>query len=511
MNFKKNPLTSRLFMIVSSAVFWGILAHGMALFHKFSYHDDTSAFNSVGVSYQAGRWMLGLMGDFVRKTTGGRLYSLPIVNGMVTILCIALILCLIYKMTDLCDPVMCFLVTGILVTFPAITSVFGYMFTAPYYYFGLLCGVFGIYLFNRKKNLLTLLLCIALMACAVGTYQVNISALTCVLILITLQHTLHSEYHPHDILKAAAGILLPAAGSMAAYLVVNQIFLKIKGIEMVSDRRNISGMGMTGISGYLGRILTAYKEFFCPTAKSDENMFPFIARYLHQALIVICLILAICLVVKAFRENVLKGVTLAILTAVYPLAAYLVFVMVEQYIIHSVMTFGEAFTFLLAVWLFENTDAAPKAVVWSKKIVLILTALLLFMNIRLAGLCYLKADVLQSQAVSFYNSLASRIRSVKEYTDETPVVYINEDKKEDQSFAGTDPWFESIRILPYGYSSIINNYEWKKNMAFWCGFRPEVSSSEPFESSPVVAAMPSYPDDGSVRFIDGCIVVKFSD
>ena len=193
---------------------------------------------------------------------------------MVTILCIALIIYLVYKMTDLCDPVMCFLVTGIFVTFPAITSVFGYMFTAPYYYFGLLCGVFGICLFNRKKNLLTLLLCIVLMACAVGTYQVNISALTCVLILITLQHTLHSEYHPHDILKAAAGILLPAAGSMAAYLIVNQIFLKVKGIEMVSDRRNISGMGMTGISGYLGRILIAYKEFFYPSTQADENTLP---------------------------------------------------------------------------------------------------------------------------------------------------------------------------------------------------------------------------------------------
>ena len=175
------------------------------------------------------------------------------------------------------------------------------------------------------------------------------------------------------------------------------------------------------------------------------------------------------------------------------------------------MTFGEAFTFLLAVWLFENTDAAPKAAVWSKKIILILTALLLFMNIRLAGLCYLKADVLQSQAVGYYNSLASRIRCVKGYTDEMPVVYINEDKKEDQSFAGTDPWFDSIRILPYTYSSIINNYEWKKNMAFWCGFKPAASSAEPYENSGIVAAMPSYPDEGSIKIIDGCIVVKFSD
>ena len=511
MNFKKNPLASRLFLIVSGGIFWGILAHGMALFHKFSYHDDTSAFNSVGVSYPAGRWMLGLMGDFVKKATGGRLYSLPIINGLVTILCIALILYLVYQMTDLCDPLMCFLVTGIFVTFPAITSVFGYMFTAPYYYFGLLLGVFGIYLYHTKKNLLTLLLCIALMSCAVGTYQTNISALTCVLILVTLQDTLQGEYQPRGILKAAAGILLPAAGSMAAYLVVNRIFLSAKGIEMVSDRRNISGMGVTGISGYLGRVVTAYREFFYPSAQADENMFPFTARYLHEALIIICLILAVRLLIRVFRENALKGLTLAILIAVYPLAAYLVFVMVDQSIIHSVMTFGEAFTFLLAAWLFENAGIESKTAAWSKKIILVLTALLLFMNIRLAGLCYLKADVLQSQAVGYYNSLAARIRSVKGYTDEMPVVYINEDNKEDLAYADTRPWFDSILLLPYTYPSIINNYEWKKNMALWSGFKPETASAEPFADSEIVAAMPSYPDDGSVKIIDGCIVVKFSD
>ena len=511
MNFKRNPLTSRLFVIISSAVFWGILAHGMAFFHKFSYHDDTSAFNGVGVSYPAGRWMLALMAGFVRKATGGRLYSLPIVNGLFTILCIALMLYLVYTMTDLRDPVMCFLVTGIFVTFPAITSVFGYMFTAPYYYFGMLCGVAGVCVFYRKKTILSLLACIALMCCSIGTYQINISACVCVMLLISLQNTLHSQYRPHDLVKTAAGVLLPAAGSLAAYLAVNRLFLNLKGIEMVSDRRNISGMGMTGISGYLGRIAAAYREFFYPTADCDENMFPYTARYLHQILIAVCLILAVWLLVKVYKENVLKGLTLTVLMAVYPLGAYLVFVMVDRNIIHSVMVFAEAFPFLLAVWLFENTVSGSKAAAWLKKGGLILTALLLFMNIRLAGLCYMKADILQSQAIGYYNSLASRIRCVKEYTDETPVVYINEDKKEDNSYTGADSWVDSIRILPYGFSSIVNNYEWKKNMALWTGFKPPVSSSEPYEDSEIVAAMPCYPDDGSIKYMDGCIVVKFSD
>ena len=48
-------------------------------------------------------------------------------------------------------------------------------------------------------------------------------------------------------------------------------------------------------------------------------------------------------------------------------------------------------------------------------------------------------------------------------------------------------------------------------MALWTGFKPPVSSSEPYEDSEIVAAMPCYPDDGSIKYMDGCIVVKFSD
>ena len=43
-----------------STLIWGVLAHGMALFNKFSFHDDLENFYGVGNTYVLGRWMLGL-------------------------------------------------------------------------------------------------------------------------------------------------------------------------------------------------------------------------------------------------------------------------------------------------------------------------------------------------------------------------------------------------------------------------------------------------------------------
>ena len=33
--------------VLCSATFWGLLAHGMVLFNKYSFHDDVRYFNDV--------------------------------------------------------------------------------------------------------------------------------------------------------------------------------------------------------------------------------------------------------------------------------------------------------------------------------------------------------------------------------------------------------------------------------------------------------------------------------
>ena len=47
-------------------------------------------------------------------------------------------------------------------------------------------------------------------------------------------------------------------------------------------------------------------------------------------------------------------------------------------------------------------------------------------------------------------------------------------------------------------------------MNMWCGFS-RVEGDVPESGSAQIAAMPVYPDDGSIKMIDGVLVVKFSD
>ena len=138
--------------VLCSATFWGLLAHGMVLFNKYSFHDDVRYFNEVGATYESGRWMLGILGSLSANLLGSKNYSLPVVNGTITILCIAAIVYLLVDSLKIQSKPLVILLCGSMVTFPSVTGTFSYMFTAPYYYAASLLGVVGAWIFHQKKE-----------------------------------------------------------------------------------------------------------------------------------------------------------------------------------------------------------------------------------------------------------------------------------------------------------------------------------------------------------------------
>lgn len=504
----KEVFKDRLFRVcIISGLIWTLLSHGMALFNKYSYHDDIAAFNSVGSTYRLGRWTLGVMDSIVKTVMGGRHYSISLINGLITALCISLIVYLIAKKTEMTVNHILVLVVGVMISFPAITGIFGYIFTAPYYYFGALLGVLGAYIFYEKFNVITMIISMTLMAFAVGTYQANIPICICTLLIFMLNEVFRRENSWKEYWILALKNIFICVGFMVEYFLINNYFLNKYNIAL-SEYRGIKNFGQTTIIGYFSRVLRAYKEFFNPTDDTSGNMFPFSIRYVHIILVGVTVLLAVSLCYQLFKKDKAKSVKIGIIIALYPLAAYFIYVMVDFSEIRGLMTFGEAFTFILLLWIY---DKAAKEIRFNKIMMYTITVLLCvlsFMYVRFSNICYLKAEMLQSQAISYFTTLVTQIKSTEGFSDETPIVYINEFKKLDKSFSETTV-FEPIYIPPYQYDSIINNYMWESTMKFWCGFSPLKGDSSVFENDKRVAEMPSYPDSGSIRCIDGTIVVKF--
>ena len=499
----------RLLRVFVFSALWGILAHGMCLFNKYAIHDDASYFNGIGRTYSSGRWMLGLMGEISLWFNGTMHYSLPVVKGSITLLCVAMILYLVFSMMEINDTVMIIVVSGLFVAFPAITGVFGYMFTAPYYYSAAMLGVIGVYIWYRKRNILSGIICILLMACAIGTYQANLTICACAMMLAILHDIYRSQPSWKHYIKDAVSFIVISIGSIVVYSILSRVFAGLNGVEL-SAYKGISTLGLCSPGEYVNRIVTAYRVFFL-APYGLGNMFPYSARYVHLALIIVCMILAAVMLVKVFRNSVLKGCAMTFILLIFPMMADLIYVMCGWSEVHALMTYAEVFIFVLAAWLWKNTNIGKRAVYVLRNAVICLCAVLLFMLIRFDNICYAKADIMQSEAISYFTVLESKITDVDEYTRWTPVVYIGEYKKAKTGFANVKDMFDRITVYPYYMNNLVNDLKWKKFMAIWCGFDPPLGSAEEFRELEEVKAMPCYPQPGSVKYINGSIVVKFSE
>lgn len=347
------------------------------------------------------------------------------------------------------------------------------------------------------------------MACSIGIYQANIPVCLCSLLLFGLADVWNKEESWKDYFKQLLVMIGLCIGFLILYLVVNYLFLRVKGITL-SDYKGINSFGVTSFAGYIDRIVNAYGNFLFPYKENVANMYPYSGKIVHLVLNFVSIILLIGLLRRIYKENKNKVIQMAILVLGLPLAAYFIFVMVEENEIHSLMTYGEVFVFAFALWLAEKSAPNIKREKVLKQLVEVIVGVLIVLNVRLSNMCYLKAEILQSQAISYYTTLASEIRTTEGFSDEIPVVYLDEYNKRDIDARGSNVYFDEIRIIPYDDDKLINNYAWKETMALWCGFSPRVGRPDGVEQMDEVIEMPCYPDKGSIRLIDGQIVVKFN-
>lgn len=133
----------------------------------------------------------------------------------------------------------------------------------------------------------------------------------------------------------------------------------------------------------------------------------------------------------------------------------------------------------------------------------------MFFYFQYANQCYLRANLQQSETIAWCNTLISQIKSVEGYNDDFQIAYINRENKDDKTAYQSTP-IQGIVLNPYNFDDLYNNYTWRSYMMVWCGFcQPEISDYSVYDNHPAIEAMPSYPDDGSIKIIDNVVVVKF--
>ena len=514
---------------LKACLLWGFAAHGMAFFNKYSTHDDAYLFDLCG-TYSSGRWMLGELGALYTKVFGSWYHSTPLFNGIVSVLAIALLCALILDMFSIRSRLLAAAFCGVAVTFPTVTGTFGFMFTAPYYMLGAALGVAGVFVLDRSMTWSAFGLGSLLGAAAVGVYQANLPICVCLLLMCLIKRMLETERFSRS---KAGGYLLYYACACAAilglYLLLNRLELSLHKTTL-TDYQNISSFGVTDLKGYWERIRTAYREFFFPTPNVSYCMFPIYTKRYYKLSVLAAILLSLAALVRQYRRDKGSCVLAAALMLLIPMACNLIFVMCGE-TVYTMMMYGECFFFVYFAWMAdrlclgengrENAGAAApdpgarerrrrlleRGVKAAAGMLLLLIGLL---YCRFANICYLRAEFEQQQTISYYTTLISRISSTEGYDDAYPIVYINEFNKKPTTGLGC-PDEEIIYITPYKNGYSVNVGTWRRVMKNWCGYDPETLDEALFAQRPEVMEMPCYPDSGSIKVIDGAVVVKFSE
>lgn len=495
---------------------WGIMAHGVIMFRKMSFHDDLKSFfgyDTVIGSYTSGRWAAELLEGLANWVYGGTDYSVPLFKILLFLGISAIVSYFLCRTLCIDKTISVVIISGLMVAFPSITSTTGYVFTIVFNEIAYLLVAISIYLlFENKKKWIypaTILFC----AFAIGIYQAVIPFMFSILIIGMMARIINGRLSDtKSIVLCGLKFLLLSLASFVVYYVALKISLYFHNAQL-SDYQGIDSTTRAGIGDYFGRISICYLDFFFPEYQTIGDMYPLRIRTFYYCSIVILIILLYFEIKKKFvNKKRFEAIMLIVLMALFPIAMDFIYVMCDISVtaIHSIMKYSNVFIFIevLAIWEVgndDNSDKVPKAMYYFPMLLVLLS---LIGYVRYSNICYLRYELNFNQAVSYFGELKTRMESCQGYEMDMPVVYLNEfDKIE--PISNTKEEFQEVGIVPYNIS-MINNYAWKDFMFRWLGFAPKVCSpTEEFVEELEELNMTRYPNDGSIRVVDGILIVNF--
>lgn len=509
---KKNISKAQKTTFITSMII-GILTHLYALTNNYLYHDSSDLFG-LGSTYQSGRWGLGLINDVLVKFN--LCYVSPGVNGILSIILIAITGMIIIKVFNIKSCISAALIGGVLVVFPAVTSTFAYMFTAPAYFLALLLAVKSIDIIYKKQSVFRWLIGGLVLSFAIGIYQAYFCVAIAMGFLIVLYELYIDNLKLKEIIIKGIWILGILIGGLVEYVLLNKLLLCVKNIELLTYQ-GMNEIGTFDLSQMPFLIKRCYSSFL---HFRWEGINPGgVLEYILISSILISILLAVFEMYQKSKSYI--NIALFIFGIIIsPLAINSVYLMSanEQFKIHGVMLYSLVFVYVFIIVILEHattldrmsaTSRAGRIVSW------ILIALFLvnpLFYIYSNNQAYLKMNLIQEEANSYFNVLISEIKGTEGYTDEMPVAFIGAGGIEDESIYQLPIYETSLMGYAYSCSDLINNYVWYRYMSLYTGFAPTILFDVP-DTIPTseVKAMPCYPDQGSIKVINGTVIVKCSE
>ncbi len=517
-----------------AAFILGLLIHMPMMLRDIPNHDGLDSMHFDQNMITSGRWFLTVACGF------SSYFTLPWLIGLLSILYLALASVALVEFLEAKKTTVIILISGLLVSFPAIASTFAYVFTMDGYMMALFLAVLSVLL--TKKYKLGFLAGAVCLACSMGIYQAYLpfAVLLCIygILMNAMDEGDQKEQSvteaPIDskgktgwkkefntclkgkISRSLRYLYMGIAG-VAGYYVILQILLKLQGKELASYQ-GINSMGNVERAGLLDILQNMYTDFAAFTFRGKvlfNNIFSLAAVCGLVLLTGVALLRLV--IVKKWWKSIWLYILLVLLLVGLPVSTNVILLispdvtyhvlMRYQWVLYPVLMIG----FIDRYGIINGGTSRGKKDPW-KEWGILLTAGVLVWNFAVTdNIAYSNLQKRYEKTYAYCVRLLDRIEQTQGYYQGIPIAMVG--VVGDESYPVTDITGKATSGLIGMNGDVLlyrgDNYElfMKHYLGASLNILPAESMEEMYYSKEY-REMESFPAADSIRIIDGIMYIK---
>lgn len=492
-----------------------LVTHLYMFTNKLPNHDDVNRLlvgDTDEVKIQHGRWA-GVLFDRV----SGNSVSIPYVTGIISVLAFAGTVVILVSLFRIEKRLSIALLCGLLCTFPVSANIFMYGYIADAYFISMFLAVWGVWLITQEavsRNVCGVML----LTLSCGCYQAFWCMGMALLFLYYVMQFLNLKDEWKKFAIKIAECLGCAAASLVLYLMVNKIVQTVTGYG-ATDYQGLSAMGkFGGIRGFIKVFVYAYYEFvqFFYLKGNFTSSHWLIA--VNLVLTAVVVFLMICRM-KDNKRPIGYWIVFLLLLGLIPLAFNLISV-VSMNQTHVLMQYTFLMPYIMCLLLLDRNRLGRRLIPGLSYVLLFI---IVYNGFLTDNAIYFRQQLNYEATYSYTVRLLSRIETMEGYEPSIPVAFINENPQ----------YNDHITIMAENYAEEMEYFSYLDGMAatephsfvkrandiadfckYYHGYDlqlidmtelADISATEEFQD------MPTYPQAGGMKYIDGVLVIKLAD
>ncbi len=502
-----------------SCVLLGLMIHMPMLLSDIPNHDGLDSMYFDQNMITSGRWFLMVACGF------SSFYTLPWVIGILGLFFLGCTSAALCELLDVRKTWAVVLVSGLLVSFPALASTFAYVFTLDGYMLAMFLAVLGV-LFTKKypHGYVPGAVCLAF---SMGTYQAYLSFAMILSVFVVLRlfgwedGSIHGkettagkrgEASVREAILGALHYLYMGVLGGGLYLVLLQVLLKIQG-KKLAEYQGIDSM-MSGAAeggGVLAAVAEMYRDFLGFTLKGNilfQNGISMAACVLLAAILAAAVFLLFWR--RKYWKNPLRLVIMILLVIALPVATNIILLISPTVTYHLLMRYQWVLYLIGIVALIGGCDFG-KAGIWLEWGVCLSAFVLVFCFGITDNIAYSNLQKKYEKTYAYCVRLVDRIEQTEGYYPGIPIAMIGVVGEEQYPVTDlTLPVTANMigmngDILLYrgdNYRLFAKNY-----LGATLNILPAEAMEEMYYSQEYID-MDSFPGADSIRIIDGVMYIK---